>query len=672
MKGEFDILFSQENSDIEYVAENFKAASDKDKEKIYNISKRKYKIMKSEGAGETDDGYINQAEGVERYRRPVWRRWIYATAASVILIGAVSGGIMLAGSHKIGVSTETQQSTDANSGKVLSEEKSKKSISDMESAANDLIDSWLKLQRIQFGDDVDQNDEVTYMCGETDASNEYKYYKVTAEGINDFKSFDKLLSSTYSGYVYSHFMGGDFSDYPTWAHFGIDSSVEPSLKRFIKYGDAAYSQWQPDYAYINSISFDRYELVSSEFIGAEEFDYKSSAFCEWYQNEGEHICKFTSPEFYDTFSELVKKGDFQGIYDTDYEDVTLCRRVYKNRDDETSVMIYADFLLIEQDSSWKIANFSIKGEYERLEQYPDNNTEYINTADNTEEKGNIQPYERIVYADLEEAEKISAMIEEKYMNGEYEFVKADTEKYIMNMTGNEADINSHENKSFIYHMLWNSYRYFDTAEAEYDREFASKDIKKISAVKVAVNNRENYIDYTDDCDDIADSVEYYRNGNSEYIINKNDKVYSRNSIDDTWMTMYDYVPDNNRIIYYKSDFGVTAYKVFGARYYNGYASDCLYFDAVRFEDFDKWNIKGLAEVLGRECAVVEYRNDTNDCSEHIQCCVDLRTGIVLEYENNYHDNGTIEEYTTTKIKSIKIDELIEKKMPDMTGYTEKK
>ena len=40
MRDELDILFSMEDSDIENIAENYPAAGDKEKEKIYEICKR--------------------------------------------------------------------------------------------------------------------------------------------------------------------------------------------------------------------------------------------------------------------------------------------------------------------------------------------------------------------------------------------------------------------------------------------------------------------------------------------------------------------------------------------------------------------------------------------------------------------------------------------------------
>ena len=47
MNDELDILFSRDESDIEDIAENYPAAGQQEKEKIYEICNRKYKKEKS-------------------------------------------------------------------------------------------------------------------------------------------------------------------------------------------------------------------------------------------------------------------------------------------------------------------------------------------------------------------------------------------------------------------------------------------------------------------------------------------------------------------------------------------------------------------------------------------------------------------------------------------------
>ena len=70
MKDKLDYLFSNKDSDIDRVAEKYTAAGNKEKEKIYEITRKKYNILREEEANTSEDGFIKEAEGVERYSRP--------------------------------------------------------------------------------------------------------------------------------------------------------------------------------------------------------------------------------------------------------------------------------------------------------------------------------------------------------------------------------------------------------------------------------------------------------------------------------------------------------------------------------------------------------------------------------------------------------------------------
>ena len=101
MKDELDMIFSDKDSDIEKISSRYKAVDDQRKEKIYEISKRKYNILKAGESEAADDGFIVSAEGVERYSRPKLYRYFSAAAAALVLFGGAFGGVMLSRSSKV-------------------------------------------------------------------------------------------------------------------------------------------------------------------------------------------------------------------------------------------------------------------------------------------------------------------------------------------------------------------------------------------------------------------------------------------------------------------------------------------------------------------------------------------------------------------------------------------
>lgn len=665
MKDKFDLLFSNEDDNIEYIAENYKAVSDEDKENIYNISKRKYNIMKSEEKETVTDDFIKEAEGVERYNRPAWHRWVSMSAASLILVGAISGGVLLAGSHKTRTVDDQHQSTEVSTQATTLDTKKNLNSYDTDDYMDELLTSWVKIQKAQFGEEAAANEELTYeLSSDIIAPEEYvysyTYHKVTEEGAETFDDLDNMMSSTYSEYVYEHLMGGDMSNYESGTRFGEETDEGRALRHFIKYGNSAYARWRPDYNFINMCDFENYDLVSSEFKkSADEFDYKSSAFCEWFGGKV-YALKFTSEEFYEAFEE--KGEEFVGIFDPEYDDMMLCQRVYKAKDGNTTVN--ADFLLIKQNGEWKIANFAINGESNTYEVTTEvTPTTLPEEVANIEENSGLQLHEQMMFKSREEAAKAIEAIEEKYQSGQYKFEKVDVDKYVNNMANSEADIDTLENKSFIYHMLLNSYRYFDTAEVEYTT-YEHTGYELHNDVKVSVDNREKYMHYEKETSSGV-SINYYQNGKTAYEIQGDSKMYSKYEIEDSVINSYDnYLPDNSRVIYVEDENGLGTEKIFFNNYFNCYSNDCLYPEGTIFNSFNDWYIAYIDQYLGRVCVGVELREKSGGHSHYI---IDLKTGIVLK-RVDYLESG--EEKGKMEVKSIKINEPIEKKMFDLIGYTD--
>ena len=660
MKDEFDVLFSKKENDIEHIAENYKAASDKEKENIYNITKRKYNILKAEEKEENHDDYIKGAEGVERYSRPAWYRWVSMSAASLILVGAISGGVLLAGSHNTRTIDKQHHSTEVSTQATTNAVKKRADNFDVD----ELIASWVKIQKAQFGADAAENDELTYeMESNVIAPEEYvysyTYHKVTEEGAETFADLDKMLSSTYSEYVYKQLIGGDVSKYESGTRFGEETDEGRALRHFIKYGDYAYARWRPDYNFIKMCDFENYDLVSSDFTDStDEFDYKSSAFCEWY-NSKVYALKFTTAEFYEAFEE--KGDDFVGIFDKEYDDMMLCRRVYKAKDEDTTVN--ADFLLVEQDGNWKIANFVIKSDNTEIETPSEPVTTTSEYTDETVVTTGLPKHELTIFNTYEEAEKAAEAIEEKFKNGQYKFEKVDTDKYINNMLNSDGDIDTPENKSFIYHILWNSYRYFDTAEVEY--KSINNDKNYEYDIKVAVDNREKYMHFNRKSN-VGTEDSYYQNGKNIYEVDDISKTYFKYEISDDDVSGYDnYVPENLRVIYFEGENGLSLYNVFVNYYYEGIASDCLFLGATIFNNFDEWNIAYVDQYLGRSCVGVDLGDKEGEYTHFV---IDLHTGIILK-RIDYNASG--EESAFLEVKSLKINEPVEKKMFDINEFTER-
>ena len=664
MKDEFDVLFGKNDSDIDHIAENYKAASDKDKEKIYNIAKRKYNIMKAEEVKDVPDDYIKEAEGVERYSRPVWHRWVSMSAASLILVGAVSGGVLLAGLHKTRTVDDQQHSTELSTQVTTFDAKKHTDQYDMDDHMDELLTSWVKIQKAQFGEDSAENDELIYEMESNIIAPEeyiytYTYHKVTEDGAETFADLDKMLSATYSEYVYEQLIGGDVSKYESGTRFGEETEEGKRLRHFIKYGDSAYARWWPDYNFIDMCDFENYDLVSSDFTDStDEFDYKSSAFCEWYSGKV-YALKFTTAEFYEAFEE--KGEDFIGIFDAEYDDMMLCRRVYQAKDgDET---VNADFLLVEQDGNWKIANFVIKSDNTEIETPSEPVTTTFVSTDDTVVTSGLQLHEMTIYKTNEEAAKAVEAIEEKSKNGQYKFEKLDTDKYINNMLSGEGDINTLENKGYIYHMLWNSYRYFDTAEVEYKN--VNNDLNIENDISVSVDNREKYMHFERESNS-GNKDAYYQNGNAVYEIDNTAKTYYKYEINDAEIEGYEnYIPDNLRVIYVESENGLSNYHVFFKNYFNSFASECFYCDGTIFNNFDDWNFTYVDQYLGRLCVGIDLGDKEGEYT-HFE--IDLHTGIILK-RINYDASG--EERAFLEVKSIKIDEPIEKKMFDINEFTER-
>lgn len=95
MKGfkELDVLENTDNSVKERLAEEFPPQDRNEKERVFNMSERKYNIRKNSA----DDSFVGEDEvkGVEIYKRPKWKIFATVAACAAIVAGIGGGGYML-------------------------------------------------------------------------------------------------------------------------------------------------------------------------------------------------------------------------------------------------------------------------------------------------------------------------------------------------------------------------------------------------------------------------------------------------------------------------------------------------------------------------------------------------------------------------------------------------
>ncbi|MBR4627848.1 MAG: hypothetical protein IKO47_09145 [Ruminococcus sp.] len=105
----------------------------------------------------------------------------------------------------------------------------------------------------------------------------------------------------------------------------------------------------------------------------------------------------------------------------------------------------------------------------------------------------------------------------------------------------------------------------------------------------------------------------------------------------------------------------------------GIAVDCIenYRMAVDYlQDFDKWDIIGTQEVLGRNCVRIEGTYDVEyDAVKKFELYVDIETGVTV-WMNGYDSEGRLKRFTV--VENLKFDDEAEPvKTPDFTGLEEK-
>ena len=650
MKDELDMIFSNKESDIEKISSRYKAVDDKRKEKIYEISKRKYNILKAGESNASDDGFVVSAEGVERYNRPKLYRYFSAAAAAVVLFGGVISGVMLSRSSKV---QPMNPSSDPNVTATTVESATKADIFSDDTVVDKLLSNVELVQRAQYPETntIDLSDEIWFnkdeYAPEVDKiMNLTKYYyAVTDERIDTVEEIENVLDDTFIYESRNRYLGGDLSSFEVGYDFKDDSLANKYVKTFINYNGRVYAQslCEPDkcyaYGFDGLYNFSNYKLVSSEF------------------KEG---------------GELLAMNRI--MYDEEQQPVSLdklvtCGRVYERPDGEK---VKAEIELLPEGDVWKIALFRVSLENEGDDALYNNYTVFpslegkASAQEEEGEFGKLQLHEQIVYSNFDEAVAACDEVENTYRNGEYEFKRVDVEKYAAKIldASDYNERNTLENKSYIYHLMLNSSRYFDTADLTYDyrREYGNEIWEKAEHCLADNAGRYIYVNYKSGNNEPDYDTTICMYNNMWINADNTNKTYIETE-EDTTFTAYRFIPDNYRVIdYYNESGDAENYAFLGDTVFGQLGRESLYPSTFEMHDFDGWHIERTENMLGRQCAVIDFGGADYLAEKY----VDLRTGIILKSsENDMNNNEKIE----ISVKSIDIDKPLEYIYFDPTGYT---
>lgn len=87
-KNELDVLENAEQSVIDRLTAEYPPRDEKEKEKVFSMSERKFKYR----SNQTEKTAEQTVSGVEVYKRPKWQKFLSIAAAAVLIVGGLGGG----------------------------------------------------------------------------------------------------------------------------------------------------------------------------------------------------------------------------------------------------------------------------------------------------------------------------------------------------------------------------------------------------------------------------------------------------------------------------------------------------------------------------------------------------------------------------------------------------
>lgn len=80
---------------IDKISQEFPVLTKEEKERIFAMSEKKYDSSTEKNTNNTEFSDETEVSGVERYKRPIWYKYMSIAAAVVLMAGGISGSLML-------------------------------------------------------------------------------------------------------------------------------------------------------------------------------------------------------------------------------------------------------------------------------------------------------------------------------------------------------------------------------------------------------------------------------------------------------------------------------------------------------------------------------------------------------------------------------------------------
>ncbi len=566
---------------------------------------------------------------------------VSAAAAAVMLITGVCGGVFLTRSKRVDrididssqfaeTVTVKEVTTIIDDGEIVKV--------DMDKVVDKLSADLEHIHKSLAQEGVDIDDSLTFISTtDTNAPSSINYYRVTDEKLDTFDEFEKVMGSLFSSLIRERYTGGDMSGYENGTEFDDISFIKKNLKSFINYNGNLYSEASvmPNASYSSNFAktfnFSNYELISSEFPADDE--------------------------------ERIRGLIEDGLLDDGLETMT-CKRIYQRKD---GTRVRAELILVNEDNAWKIGSYNVGENIEdQVVSTTAVTTAPVTTAPvNTDsgEFGELQLHQVPVFANEDEANALLDEVNYGWENGTYQFQKVDTEKYTQQIWNAVSydELNTLENKSYIYHISVNSFRYFDTADVSYTINTDGTNRKWDRSTHVIADNRAQYfhIDSKTESSYLnEDSIKCYY-GNKWTEVNNLDMTYNTYESSSPAYEL-NYVPDNYRVIDYTDGIGGWG-KVYGSSLLESVDVDCLYSFPDALFNFDDWYVEGVEEILGRQCVAIRIEQSAYSN----QMLIDMRTGIVMRYTAVHGTDGV----NSMKVTNLELNNPVEHNEINLTGYS---
>ena len=290
------------------------------------------------------------------------------------------------------------------------------------------------------------------------------------------------------------------------------------------------------------------------------------------------------------------------------------------------------------------------------------------TAEAEDEFAELELHEMKIYHSREESEKAFEEFKNAWKNHTYEFKKVDVEKYADQIlsAANADELNTLENKSYLYHICANVFHYYDTAEVKFVIDGEQQALNYHEEYERVLDNKQLYFynKITSRSDNENEKVSVYvQDGNEGVYYYPTDKTYEKTTYQDDYTDLAGaYIPDNYRVAYCDDYEYAGVQKAWEIGNTFGELSNLDSFTLL--SDFDQWHIEGVENILGRDCAHVNLVYNDGFNENTVDRWIDIRTGLVLKSSTK---SDVLSQ--TTEVTELKLNEPVEKVDYDLTGYT---